>query len=105
GGGGGGGGEWGGGGAAGGWPRAGAGGGAACWAGVPSQYGASPPIFSATARAASRLTSRHATRAPARASSVAVAAPRPEAPPVTMAACPLMSMVNSSVGVGGQDFR
>src|SRR6266849_5072625 len=75
---------------------------AACSAWVTSHCSASPPIFSATARAPSRLTSSTATLAPARASSLAVAAPRPEAPPVTTAACPLMSMVSSSVGVGGR---
>ena len=38
------------------------------------------------------LTSKIATLAPAAASARAVAAPRPDAPPVTIAACPLISM-------------
>src|SRR5205823_3750766 len=50
------------------------------------------PISFACAFAASMLTSSSATFAPAFASSAAVAAPRPEPPPVTIAACPLMSM-------------
>src|SRR5947209_6678951 len=50
------------------------------------------PISFACAFAASILTSSSATLAPAFANSAAVAAPRPEPPPVTIAACPLMSM-------------
>src|SRR5262245_37212042 len=74
---------------------------------VTSQATAMPPIVSATLRAPSRLTSRQATLAPAPASMAAVAAPSPEAPPVTIAACPLMSMsvlpwsVVACVGGGG----
>src|SRR5436305_1489027 len=68
-----------------------------CSALVTSQATAWPPIFSARARAPSRLTSITVTLAPAQASSLAVAAPRPEAPPVTTAACPLMSMAKPSV--------
>ena len=51
-----------------------------------------PPISFACAFAASMLTSSSATLAPALASSAAVAAPSPEPPPVTIAACPLMSI-------------
>src|SRR5262249_59853350 len=76
---------------------------------VTSQRTAMPPILSATARAPSRLMSRQATLAPARASISALAAPRPEAPPVTTAACPLMSMSVDPVSVGplvgGSDVR
>src|SRR6476620_11007746 len=50
------------------------------------------PISFACPFAASMLTSSSATLAPALASSAAVAAPRPDPPPVTIAACPLMSM-------------
>jgi hypothetical protein len=38
------------------------------------------------------LTSTIATFAPAAANARAVAAPKPEAPPVTIAACPLISI-------------
>src|SRR5437762_98924 len=54
---------------------------------------AMPPISFACALAASMLTSSNATFAPALASSAAVAAPSPEPPPVTIAACPLMSIL------------
>src|SRR5882672_4487655 len=57
-----------------------------------SHFTAMPPIVLACAFAASMLTSSSATLAPALASSAAVAAPRPEPPPVTIAACPLMSI-------------
>ena len=50
------------------------------------------PIAFACAFAASMFTSSSATLAPAFASSAAVAAPSPEPPPVTIAACPLMSI-------------
>src|SRR4029077_18037844 len=53
---------------------------------------AMPPISLACAFAASMFTSSSATLAPAFASSAAVAAPRPDPPPVTIAACPLMSI-------------
>src|SRR6516165_239107 len=78
---------------------------AACSASVTSQAIAWPPIRAATSRARLRSTSRQATLAPARASSLAVAAPRPEAPPVTTAACPLMSMINCSERQRRRDFR
>src|SRR5262249_37767858 len=55
---------------------------------------ARPPILAATSVAASRLTSNSATLAPARASSTAVSAPRPEAAPVTIAACPFASILH-----------
>src|SRR5258708_34054264 len=63
------------------------------------------PLMSiATSAAAFALTSKIATLAPASANMRAVAAPRPEAPPVTIAACPRMSMVGSFVlAVGGDD--
>ena len=57
-----------------------------------SQATAIPPMLAATSPAAFSLTSKMATLAPAAASARAVAAPRPDAPPVTMAACPLISM-------------
>src|SRR6187401_22740 len=57
---------------------------------------AMPPMVCACAFAASMLTSSNATFAPCFASSDAVAAPRPEPPPVTIAACPLMSISSSS---------
>src|SRR5580700_8852715 len=51
------------------------------------------PLMSiATSAAAFALTSKIATLAPASASMRAVAAPRPEAPPVTTAACPAISI-------------
>src|SRR5271170_8439242 len=66
-----------------------------------------PLISTATSAAAFALTSKIATLAPASASMRAVAAPSPEAPPVTIAACPRMSMVGSFVlfwlAVGGDD--
>src|SRR5580704_9579414 len=56
------------------------------------------PLMSiATSAAAFALTSKIATLAPASASIRAVAAPSPDAPPVTIAACPRMSMVGSLV--------
>ena len=51
------------------------------------------------------LTSRIATLAPASASMRAVAAPRPEPPPVTIAACPRISMINSLVLLGLSNGR
>jgi len=62
---------------------------------VTSQVIAMPLMSIATSAAAFWLTSKIATLAPASASMRAVAAPSPEAPPVTIAACPLMSMVGS----------
>src|SRR5262249_21355688 len=53
-----------------------------------SQATASPPIAPATPEAAASLTSKSATLAPPAASARAVAAPSPEPPPVTIAACP-----------------
>src|SRR3712207_9392244 len=53
---------------------------------------ATPPMSAATFCASSRFTSSTATLAPRRASSRAVASPRPEAPPVTSAACPSIFM-------------
>src|SRR5580693_9253118 len=74
---------------------------------VTSQVIAMPLMSIATSAAAFALTSKIATLAPASASMRAVAAPSPEAPPVTIAACPRMSMVGSSVlfwlAVGGDD--
>src|SRR5580700_3517629 len=71
---------------------------------VTSQVIAMPLMSIATSAAAFALTSKIATLAPASASMRAVAAPSPEAPPVTIAACPLMSMVGSLVlAVGGDD--
>ena len=61
---------------------------------VTSHCSAMPPISPATRRALSRLTSSTATLAPRRASSRAVASPRPEPPPVTSAACPWMFMIS-----------
>ncbi|MDT4874236.1 hypothetical protein FQZ97_1095240 [compost metagenome] len=60
---------------------------------VMSQAQATPPISAATFSACAVLTSSTATLAPWRASSRATASPRPEAPPVTSAACPWMFMV------------
>src|SRR6476646_3334830 len=60
---------------------------------VTSQRTAKPPILPAVSFAPSMLMSRQATLAPALASCTAVSAPRPEAAPVTMAACPLGSML------------
>src|SRR5215470_1609088 len=80
-------------------PRASASAAAAPSALVTSQRTAMPPILSATARAPSRLTSRQATLTPERARSAAVAAPSPEAPPVTIAACPFMSMSSCPMSV------
>ena len=53
---------------------------------------ATPLSSPAMSAAAFSLMSRIATLAPAAASVRAQAAPRPEAPPVTMAACPLTSI-------------
>src|SRR5580658_10252011 len=64
---------------------------------VTSQVIAMPLMSIATSAAAFALTSKIATLAPASASMRAVAAPSPEAPPVTIAACPRMSMVGSFV--------
>jgi hypothetical protein len=54
--------------------------------------GKGPPISCALACPTSALRSNSVTFAPRAASNSAVAAPRPEAPPVTMAANPLISM-------------
>src|SRR6202044_2079277 len=71
---------------------------------VTSQVTAMPLMSIATSAAAFALTSKIATLAPASASMRAVAAPSPDAPPVTIAACPRMSMVGSLVlAVGGDD--
>src|SRR5580692_2415906 len=74
---------------------------------VTSQVTAMPLMSIATSAAAFALTSKIATLAPASASMRAVAAPSPDAPPVTIAACPRMSMVGSFVlfwlAVGGDD--
>src|SRR5580704_7083863 len=70
---------------------------------VTSHAIAIPLMSRATSTAAFWLTSKIATLAPASASMRAVAAPSPEAPPVTIAACPLMSMVGSSVRLSGGD--
>src|SRR6202030_3071544 len=74
---------------------------------VTSQAIAMPLMSIATSAAAFWLTSKIATLAPASASMRAVAAPSPEAPPVTIAACPRMSMAGSLVlfwlAVGGDD--
>src|SRR5580704_17645497 len=74
---------------------------------VTSQVTAMPLISTATSAAAFALTSKIATLAPASASMRAVAAPSPDAPPVTIAACPRMSMVDSFglfwLAVGGDD--
>ena len=60
-----------------------------------SQAAAAPSISAATARARSSSLSRTPTLAPSAARRRAVASPRPEAPPVTSAVCPPMSMVRS----------
>src|ERR1700722_17826128 len=70
---------------------------------VTSQVTAMPLISTATSAAAFALTSKIATLAPASASMRAVAAPSPEAPPVTIAACPRMSMMGSLVLAVGDD--
>src|SRR5580700_1769802 len=74
---------------------------------VTSHATAMPLMSIATSAAALALTSKIATLAPASANMRAVAAPSPEAPPVTIAACPRMSMVGSFVlfllAVGGDD--
>ena len=57
-----------------------------------SQAMAMPLMLSATSAARLSLTSMMATFAPAAARARAVAAPSPDAPPVTMAACPLVSI-------------
>src|ERR1700686_2186987 len=62
-----------------------------------SQWKAMPLTSIATSAAALVLTSRRATLAPAAASMRAVAAPRPEPPPVTGAACPRISLINRVV--------
>src|ERR1700685_4663867 len=62
---------------------------------VTSHVIAMPLMSIATSAAAFALTSKIATLAPASANMRAVAAPSPEAPPVTIAACPRMSMVGS----------
>src|SRR6185312_4732658 len=51
-----------------------------------------PPISLAFFSPSSSWRSKIATLAPAAASADAVAPPRPDAPPVTMAACPLTSI-------------
>src|SRR5690242_7603481 len=71
-----------------------------------SQATATPPISFAIVAAAASLISRTATRAPAAASARAVAAPRPDAPPVTIAACPLISMCPpEALGLSSYDAR
>src|SRR5690606_23107445 len=53
-----------------------------------SHFTAMPPISAATACARSMPMSKRATFAPLAASARAVASPRPEPPPVTIATCP-----------------
>ena len=59
---------------------------------VMSHWQATPLMSAATFSASAMFTSSTATLAPRRASSRAVASPRPDAPPVTSAACPWMFM-------------
>jgi hypothetical protein len=59
---------------------------------VTSPAANSPPISTATDLAPSSLRSKTTTFAPRAASARAVAAPRPEAPPVMMAELPLISI-------------
>ena len=65
-----------------------------------SQITATPPISAATVSASLALRSQTATLAPCAASRRAVAAPNPDAPPVTMAAwsfnCMVVSLTNCS---------
>ena len=69
-----------------------------------SQAAASPPMRSAIASAAASLRSTTVTRQPACANAVAVAAPSPDAPPVTIAACSFNSM-GSPAGFRSNDCR
>jgi hypothetical protein len=65
---------------------------------VMSQAMPRPPNSAATAFAPSPLRSSTVTFAPRRASSRAVSAPSPEAPPVTSATCPSIFMVSLPSG-------
>src|SRR5262249_2930491 len=77
---------------------------AAASASLTSHLTASAPIFAAPSFIAFSLTSRSVTLAPCLASTAAVAAPRPEPPPVTSAACPLGFMGKTFL-VGGRLYQ
>ena len=70
-----------------------------------SQATAMPLMLAATSAAPFSLRSKTATLAPLAASARAVAAPSPDAPPVTIAACPLISMALNPLRACDGDYE